>query len=515
MNKKIIYTAIAIPGSGKTKAALAAIPGMLSLGKKVLFVAPTFALADQVFDDISNISSSIKPIKVDSRNGVMAEATLNKMLNPKESKYFIICQHASFQKCSTTYLGSWTIIIDELPMPINLRHATFDNTQLRRLELVENIGGQLQIKNNMQEPIKNEINTFNKDNGMYNNKINSTLAASTHDIYKAIVNKTPVFVDTTQNKNGESNSNKDNPKTIIRIIEEYGFFERFHAAREVHLLSATLDGSLFDWFARANGFTYEKSSFAPNNVKNCKDVTIYPMLSDDNYCSRGVLDSVDATSDEGHKTLYSITKLIDSHLGDEQKCLMFSYNWGQQAHGNKFTQCKIDSRGLNNFSHTHNAFMIFHGNPTPIARRSLEFIAQKYNGSIAELERAWKFTHKLEMTLQNAFRTSLRNKETNEPVNLYVQDSETAQFFQNTYLPDAILDDSLAKTYKVKKIPGPAPHPAKDRALELLKAGMKQVDVARITGLNKMTISNYAKTLRPTITSTSNSKSLNTLEEWL
>lgn len=515
MNKKVIYTAIAMPGTGKTKAALAAIPGMLSLGKKVLYVAPTLALADQVFDDINKISSFIQPIIVDSRNGVYAEATLNKILNPDENKHFIICQHASFRQCSTKHLRSWTVIIDELPIPINLSDATFDNTQLKRLDLIENIEGQMKAKPNMQEFIKNEVKTFNKANGTNNNRIDSTLAKSTHGIYQAILDKNPVLVDINKNKNGKNHSIQDDQKTIIRIIEEYGFFERFHAAREVHLLSATLDGSLFDWFARANGFTYEKSHFAPNNVKNCKDVTIYPMLSDENYCSRGVLDSVDATSDEGHKTLYSITKLIDSHLGEQQECLMFSYSWGQQAYGNKFTQCRIDSRGLNHLSHTHNAFMIFHGNPTPIARRSLEFIAQKYNGSIEELERAWKFTHKLEMTLQNAFRTSLRNKEIDKPINLYVQDTETARFLQNTYLPNAILDDSLAKTYKVKKKPGPAPHPAKDRALEMLKAGMKQADVARVTGLSKMAISNYAKTLYPIITATSNSKSLNTLEDLL
>ena len=515
MNKKVIYTAIAIPGSGKTKAALTAIPGILSLGNKVLYVAPTLALADQVFDDIRKISSSIQAIKVDSRNGVFAEATLNRMLNPDENKYFIICQHASFQKCSTTHLGSWTIIIDELPMPINLSDATFDSTQLKRLDLVENIDGQMKTKTGMQELIKNEVKTFNKANGTSNNRIDSTLAKSTHGIYQAILDNKPVFVDMDKNKNGKNHSIQDDQKTIIRIIEEYGFFERFHAAREVHLLSATLDGSLFDWFARANGFTYEKSYFAPNNVKNCKDVTIYPMLSDDNSCSRGVLDSVDVTSDEGHKILYSITKLIDSHLGEQQECLMFSYSWGQQAHGNKFKQCKIDSRGLNHLSQTHNAFTIFHGNPTPIARRSLEFIAKKYNGSIEELEKAWKFTHKLEMTLQNAFRTSLRNKEIDEPVNLFVQDTGTAQFLRNTYLPNAIINESLAKTYKARKNPGPAPDPKKDRALELLKTGMKKADVARATGLSKTAISKYAKALPPTMTATINSKSFNTLEEWL
>lgn len=515
MTNKIINIAIAMPGTGKTKAALAEIPGMLNLGKKVLYVAPTFALADQVFDDINKVSKYIQPIKIDSRNGVSAEAMLNKMLNPKENKYLIICQHASFQKCSTTHLGSWTVIIDELPMPINLRHATFDNTQLKRLELVENIDGQMKAKTGMQELIKTEVKTFNKANGTNNNRIDSTLAKPTHIIYEAILDDTPVFVDINKNKNEKNHSTQDDQKTIIRVVEEYGFFERFHAVREVHLLSATLDGSLFDWFARANGFTYEKSYFAPNNVKSCKDVTIYPMLSDDNYCSRGVLDSVDATSDEGHKILYSITKLIDSHLGEKQECLMFSYSWGQQAHGNKLKQCKIDSRGLNHLSHIHNAFTIFHGNPTPIARRSLEFIAKKYNRSIEELEKAWKFTHKLEMTLQNVFRTSLRNKEIDNPINLYVQDTATAQFLQKTYLPNAIIDESLAKTYKVKKKPGPTPHPKKDLALELLKAGMKQVDVVKITGLSKMTISNYAKLLRQAITETFNSKSFNTLEEWL
>lgn len=515
MTNKIIYTAIAMPGIGKTKAALAAVPGMLSTGKKILYVVPTKPLADQVFNDASKLCSAIQPLKIDSRNGVYAEATLNKMLNPDENKNFIICQHASFQRCSTSYLSAWTVIIDELPMPINLSDVTYDDTQIKRLDLIENISGQMKAKPNMQASIKNEVTTFNKANGTNNNRTDSTLAKSTHGIYQAILDKTPVFVDTNKNKNEKNHSIQDDQKTVIRIVEEYGFFERFHAAREVHLLSATLDGSLFDWFARANGFIYARSYLTPNNVDNNKIVTIYPTLSDENYCSRGVLDSLDVTSEEGHKVLYSITKLIDSHLGEQQECLMFAYDWGKQAYGDKFVQCKFDSRGLNHLSNVHNAFITFHGNPTPISRRSLEYLAKKYNRSIDELEKAWKFTHKLEPTLQDAFRTSLRKKEIDKPVNLYVQDTETAKFLQSTYLPNAIIDQCLAKTYKVKKKPGPAPDPKKDRAIELLKSGMKQADVARAIGLTSMTISNYAKSLRQGISATFNFESPNSLQEWL
>ncbi|MGE8188210.1 DEAD/DEAH box helicase [Pseudomonas sp. NPDC086278] len=513
MNKKIIYTTIAMPGAGKTKAALAAIPGMLSLGKKILYVSPTLALADQVFDDAIKISEFIRPMKIDSRNGGSAEATLNKMLNPKEHVYFIICQHATFQKCSTMHLGSWTVIIDELPMPINLRHSTFDKTQLKRLDLIENIGDRMKIKRNMQELLKAEVNTFHKARLGNNNNIDSTLAAPTQDIYKAILNKHSVFADV--DKSNTSDDDHSKQKTVIRIIEEYGFFERFHAAREVHLLSATLKGSLFDWFARANGFIYGKSYFAPNDTKNNKNVTIYPMLSDDNYCSRGVLDSVDAASNEGHKVLQSITKLIDGHLEPQEKCLMFAYDWGQHSHSIKFRQCKIDSRGLNNLADTHCAFTAFHGNPNPIARRSLEFIAKKYNSSTEDLEKAWKFTHKFEMTLQNVFRTSLRNNKTDKPVKLFVQDSETARFLQGCYLHNANIDVSLAKTYKEKQKPGPKPDPAKERAITMLKAGMKQVHVARETKLCTMTICNYAKALRVIATAESHSNTTHNLEQWM
>lgn len=502
-----------MPGVGKTKAALAAIPGMLSLGKRILYVSPTLALADQVFDDATKLSSVILPMKIDSRNGGFAEVTLNKMLNPKENAYFIICQHATFQRCSTMHLGHWTVIVDELPMPINLRHSTFDSAQLKRLDLIENIGGKMQIKQNMRELLKNEVNTFHKARSASNNKIDSTLAASTQDIYKAILNKHPVFADVDKSKC--SDDDRTIQKTVIRIIEEYGFFERFHAAREVHLLSATLKGSLFDWFARAKGFTYVKSHFAPNDIENDKNVTIYPMLSDNNYCSRGVLDSVDATSDEGHKVLQSITKLIDSHLGPQEKCLMFAYDWGQHSHSSKFRQCKIDSRGLNHLTDTHCAFTAFHGNPTPIARRSLEFIANKYNRPTEELEKSWKFTHKFEMTLQNVFRTSLRDKTIDKPVKLYVQDTETARFLQGCYLQNANIDEGMAKTYKAKQKPGPKPDPAKERAIEMLKAGMKQAHVARETKLGKMTICKYAKALRAIAAAASHSSSTQTLEQWM
>lgn len=67
MNKKIIHTSIATPGTGKTMAAIAAIPGMLGCGKKIIYAAPTLALADQVFKDIRRICSSLEPIIIDSR----------------------------------------------------------------------------------------------------------------------------------------------------------------------------------------------------------------------------------------------------------------------------------------------------------------------------------------------------------------------------------------------------------------------------------------------------------------
>lgn len=506
MNSKIIHVSIAAPGAGKTMAAISAIPGMLGHGKKILYVAPTLALADQVLKDIRKICSFLEPIIIDSRCEGSAEANLNKMLNPKESSHLIICQHITFQKCSTKHLRDWTIIIDELPMPISLRHMTFDQVQLKRLDLIEIIDNQIKIKNNKHEAIKDEVATFKKSNNQGYNQIETTLSPAAQDIYSAILNKLPVFADTYYS---------GREKTVIRIIEEYGFFERFHMAREVHLLSATLKGSLFDWFARANGFTYASSYFAQKTADNVKDVTIYPMLSDKNHCSRGVLDSVDSASNDGCKVLQSMAKFINQQLTNRESCLMFAYKWGQNVHSGNFIQCKIDSRGLNNFTDTHCAFTAFHGNPNPLAYKSLEYIAKKYNRPTDELQKAWKFTYKLEMTLQNVFRTSLRSKTIDKPVKLYVQDNEAADFLKSTYLPDAKIDNSMARTYKEKKKPGPAPHPERERAIILLKNGMKQADVARETMLDKMTICKYAKLIHRIKAEENRANSTHTLEQWL
>lgn len=506
MNSKIIHVSIAAPGTGKTMAAIYAIPGMLGHGKKILYVAPTLALADQVFKDIRRFCSSLEPIIIDSRCEGSAEANLNKMLNPKESSHLIICQHITFQKCSTKHLRDWTIIIDELPMPISLRHMTFDQVQLKRLDLIEIIDNQIKIKKNKHEAIKNEVATFNKSKNQKYNQIDTTLSPAAQDIYNAVLSKLPVFADAYHSAN---------EKIVIRIIQEYGFFERFHMAQEVHLLSATLKGSLFDWFARANGFTYVHSHFAQSTTNNVKDVTIYPMLSDKNHCSRGVLDSVDDASNDGCKVLQSMANLIDQQLINQEYCLMFAYKWGKNAHSGKFIQCKIDSRGLNSFTDTHCAFTAFHGNPNPLDYKSFEYIAKKYNRPTDELQNAWKFTYKLEMTLQNVFRTSLRSKTTDKPVKLYVQDNEVANFLKSMYLPNAKIDDSLAKTYKEKKKPGPTPHPERERAITMLQAGMKQAVVARATKLDKMTICNYAKAIRLVKAGENSASSTHTLEQWL
>lgn len=482
----IINVALSRPGAGKTSNACRIIPQWIANGNRVLFVVPTMLLADEVFSKLCGLG--LTPLKIDSRNGVVSIATLNKSLDPAEGNFLIVCQHASFHQCRTKHLFNWTVIVDELPSPVSPQANKVKTSQLVALEHLEiDSYGRATIKSGCVKKVEVELGEFSENsNGV---GPTSLLSKEALQIYEAAFAGQEVFISTEENSK----------YSVVYFADEAGFFERFKHCREVHLLSATWTGSLFEWFANAHGFNNRKSILTPNeSPKHKKKVTIYPMLTSD-QCSKSVLNStfkpinVTAMADAEKRNIQIIADLASEIVGPNRQCLVFVQDWAMLDYKSNLIKCPMDSRGLNIWLHVPDALCMFHGNHVTIATKCLMYLAEKYNKPYESLREAWKRTHLFDATLQNVYRCSLRDETSTADVNLYVQTYEVAEYLVTMYLEDAIIDMKYARTYREHQTPGPKPETGKSEAIRLLASGLKPAVVAEQMKISVGKIYNYKK----------------------
>lgn len=186
---------------------------------------------------------------------------------------------------------------------------------------------------------------------------------------------------------------------------------------------------------------------------------------------------------------------VKTYLGDNQ-CLFFTHKWAQTFYGSNIIVCDFDSRGIDTLKFCDHALVAIHGNPTPPERRSLEFLAASHSTRLSTLLKAWEVTYKFEITLQNVFRTSLRsmyrgdgtlNLNPENKVFLFVQDYATVQYLK-CYLPEAIIDDTLAASYRDEKPRGRTSHPDRETMIRMIKEGFGTNEIMAETKLSRTTI---------------------------
>ena len=486
---KTINIASSRPGTGKTTNACRIIPQWIALGNRVLFVVPTKLLEDEVSSKLRDLG--LAPLKIDSRDGTAAIATLNKHLDPAEDNNLIVCQHASFHQCRIKHLGSWTVIVDELPLAVRPQANKIKTSQLVALQYLDiDTSGRVTIKSGCVKNIEIELRAFRPNSN--GTGPTSLLSKEALQIYEAAYANQEIFVST-----GE-----DKKYSVVYFADEAGFFDRFKHCREVHLLTATWAGSLFEWFADAHGFNYRNSILLPSNtLKHNKKVTIYPMLTWD-QCSKSVLNSThkpqtgNTVTGTEKRNIQIITDLVSNLVGPTREYLVFVQNWALLDHKSNLIECPMDSRGLNEWLHVSNVLCMFHGNHVTIATKCLKYLAEKYNKSYESLRDAWKRTYLFDATLQNVYRCSLRDDTSTEDVNLYVQTYEVAEYLVNTYLKEAIIDTKHTRTYRKHETRGPKPETNKPEAMRLLASGLKPGTVAKRTNILVSTIYNYTKEVK-------------------
>lgn len=482
---KVIHTAVSAPGAGKTQALISHIPSLLSAGRSIAIALPTLDLTDSF---VSRLPAGLPYRVINSTTCDHVGSELKATLREKAS-HLIITTHQSIFAVRPNLLWGWTLVIDELPPVVDFPAFPFEPSELAQLFVyaVEQ-DGRLYIREGCEGAIETSLATFKAVSA--GAERTSMLSKEGARIYECLKDGHPVFID----------SEIPNGNRYVRAVVESSCWNTFAAAKEVHVLAASVIGSQFDDFAQVHGVTYARSDFTPAFDGYTSAITIYPVMPKGrNYSKSAVTMTAHGGSHmdqqkQGEPLM--IDEILKAVLQQATGTpLLFSNNWASFRWLPKGTvhRCPIDSRGLNEYQGETDAILLFGGNPSPSDRLALEFLRTKYSRVFRQ---GFIVTRFLEPSLQAATRTAVRDSSNTKPIQLFVQDGRVAEYLVSSYMPHAMIDWSLSEITPVAKDRRTTEDPRKLQVFELFAQGKKNTEIASITGSHRNTISNWRKDWR-------------------
>ncbi|WP_134163363.1 DEAD/DEAH box helicase family protein [Pseudomonas citronellolis] len=443
---KIIFTAVAAPGAGKTQALIEQLRNLIISGEKIVIALPTLDLSSDIFSRMK--SHGITP-KVINSNDCARYAThaINGTLRCGNESVMIIT-HEGLRRCDHKLLRNYILVIDEVPDVFEIHHIlNLSHLEAKQINSVtEERDGKLHIKNGLKTEISARVKTYQM--AEKNNSTSTMLSKNEYKILETLLNQGIVHTDTYKRK--------DNGKTAYNFhtIGNKEVFKHIDSAKEAHILCANIEGGIFDLFAKKNGYRFKESRFTPGSYNYQCDITIYPMLNEP--WSKGKV-LRDNTGERHEEHLGLNNQLIDSvfataiNNSPTESFIAVQNNWGKFSkeyipadHRPEIEFLRFDCRGLNTHDKKTAAIILLTGDPSPNDKKSFRVLADEHGLDIKELMKAWTITKKLEAALQAVTRTAIRVRENTKAVHFYVQDMSVAKYFINTYMPNAKIDNSLA-----------------------------------------------------------------------
>jgi hypothetical protein len=272
------------------------------------------------------------------------------------------------------------------------------------------VEGTLVIKENCKTKIEEQLSRYRSDaTGMQNTCTLSEVEAS---VFEALIEDGWVLV-------------QHHPATAtlrLSSITLANYASHIQRASECHVLAAKVLGGLFHCYHQALGFCFERSPIqARSEFRYSCPIVIHPLVIGKRFSKRRVLIDENEheqtkhyglrASQSGHQNLDVMVEAAINHTSD-RKTLLFANKWARfdwLKGMNNITHCPMDSRGRNDLSDHTDAILVFGGNPSPLDRRCLEHIAQKLELDLSALADSWNADRKLDMSLQAATRTAIRN----------------------------------------------------------------------------------------------------------
>lgn len=485
MSKKAIHTAIAAPGIGKTQAVINKIPYYIGHGYNVIMALPTLKLNDDILKRMKK--ANLTPLVINSDQDeikhnktsvtrVLAEALKNK------NAPLVIITHDALRRTDPDLLKGYILIIDELPEIMDINHFSMKPKEAEAIfATTYAIHNQLKIWDDRITEIKERVRTYKSS--LSNRDTASTLSAVEHKIYDTILTGNIVL------------SKKDSHGNInFHTIVEKSVFAQIDRARETHILAANIEGGLFDLFAKKFGYKYTRSKFTPEPSQYNCPIYIYPMLNG-SWSKSKVLANEEGnlgyTHDgQNNQIIDRVFETATQHSLNEN-FLVIQNSWSKFSEKYQPSTQKVnatikfvpmDCRGLNCYQDSTAALLLFSGKPSPNDTICLKVVGDRYGINLTELIKAWIVKNKHEASLQAVTRTAIRTWGNTKPVYFYVQDTEVANYFKQTYMTDAIIDHCLALTIPAKPDGrSKTPPDEKTKAINFIKHGFnngfKQADI--------------------------------------
>jgi len=481
---KVIHTALAAPGAGKTESFIQHAPRLLSEGKCILLALPTIKLTDSIVQRCNGIALRV----VNSTTCQHVSPVLASALGEKCDR-FLITTHESLFQVDPRLLNGWVVVIDEIPQVLSLPYYWFDPIELGSIHVVAyESEGQLFLREEQKVGIEFALETHRA--AAVGADRTSMLSKAGAIIFQSLLLGRTVFID----------SATDSGNRCIRPILELDCWSRLMAAEEVHVLGANVKGGLFDSFAQAHGFTFTLSMFTPDFAGYQCPITIYPLLPQGKKYSKSAalttLDGERAQKHDGGEPRQIIDALLNTALSKAgNKPLLFKNNWAdfRWLPKGQATVCTMDSRGLNDYMIATDAILLFGGNPSPAEKCGLDYLAKKYGRIFTD---SFVTTRLLETSLQAATRTAVRVSENTQPIRLFVQDERVASYLVSTYMPHALIDWSLSLEAPVLEDRRTTQDARRPEVNELFAQGKKNAEIVRLTGVHRNTLLSWRKEWR-------------------
>ncbi|HCL4192403.1 TPA: hypothetical protein N2C35_000322 [Pseudomonas aeruginosa] len=444
---KIIHTAIAAPGAGKSQALIDQLSHHIKSGEKFAVALPTLTLSDDIINRMKSKGLNPKIINSKDKPGHTAHSINGTLENGNED--LILITHEGLRLSKPNLLRGYTLVIDEVPEIFDIHHIfnIRDIDAERIFSETDTDDSQLFIKHGKISKIKEQVGIY-RNSQKYEN-IQSTLSSHELYIFDTLLKGGIVLFDS-YTFEGKKYFN-------FYTAKEKEIFKHIDNAKQTHILAANIEGGFFDIFAKKHGYQYQKSKFTPKPLEyNCK-IKIFPMINE--AWSKGkVLRDSDGNKNDYHQGIHNnqiIDKVFMTSINNtpSEKFIAVQNNWGKfsneylpEGSETVIEFLDFDCRGINTQRDKTAAILLFSGKPSPNDMKCLRMLATKHSIDIREIVNAWIVKNKLEASLQAVTRTAVRDQSNSKPVFFYVQDQEVAEYLKNTYMPNAVIDNSLALT---------------------------------------------------------------------
>ena len=439
---KILNAVIGAPGSGKSQKLIEQIP-TITTNTMVIYAVPTNDLADEIAERIK-VQTNTEPCVINGKR--LKNTNVTRALNThlaKTNYSIIITTHEAVRRSDPKLYAHKVLIIDELPSTLSTVAAMIDDVEYSRIQQYTELcepTGKLKIKNKHRTIIQDQVTKYDTNQQTTNLNRSSTLSKFEYQVFRALLDNQLVVV-TGKNKN----------RTIV-IANENKLYEHFNSAKEVYIIAANIIGGEFEVMAKLNGFSLITSQFSPKRFAYSNNINIF-VMAHETWTKSKSLDDMNGNRNEIHlglprhqqidEVLHNALTHISSRTTD--KPLVFANKWAKlEAHDHRIKLCNLDMRGINRLSDHTNAILLFSGQPGPRDKTALQAIADTYGVNQSGLTDAWIMTKKLETSLQAITRTAIREHDNKRETNFYVQDYEVAKYLKQTYMPNAVIDFSLA-----------------------------------------------------------------------